>query len=311
MQQAVIDIGSNSMRLSVYDTTPTGGFTILFKDKFMAGLAGYVEDGSLIPEGIDRAIQGLRGFRGTLEALGIGQVAVFATASLRNIHNTKQAVEAIEQAVGYPIEVLSGREEALCGYLGAMEELSLTEGLFVDIGGASTEVVRFSAGQILSADSCPVGSLKLYRDWVKKILPNHEAILHMQAAIRQATLEVVRQPIRADLPLVCVGGTARAVLKLAKRLCRLPESVNWLSAQQLEEVSAALFASQKAAADLILKTEPERIHTLIPGMLILRHLVTRFGASQLIVSKYGVREGYLCQKIRKAAGTTATPKTGS
>ena len=264
MKQAVIDIGSNSMRLSVYETTPAGGFSILFKDKFMAGLAGYVEEGALSQEGIDR-------------------------------------VEAIQRATGFPIEVISGQEEARFGYLGAMEELALPDGLFVDIGGASTEVVRFTGGQIVSAHSCPVGSLKLYRDWVKKILPNHEAVLHMQAAIRQATLGVVRQPIRQSLPLVCVGGTARAALKLTRRICRLPESVNWISAQQLEEVVAALSVSQKTAADLILKTEPERIHTLIPGMLILRHMVEGFGASQLIVSKYGVREGYLCQKIRRAA----------
>ncbi|MCI6991429.1 MAG: hypothetical protein MR910_08470 [Clostridiales bacterium] len=301
MKQAVIDIGSNSMRLSVYETTPAGGFSILFKDKFMAGLAGYVEEGALSQEGIDRAILGLRGFRSTLEALGIHNVAVFATASLRNIRNTRPAVEAIQRATGFPIEVISGQEEARFGYLGAMEELALPDGLFVDIGGASTEVVRFTRGQIVSADSCPVGSLKLYRDWVKKILPNHEAVLHMQAAIRQATLRVVRQPIRQSLPLVCVGGTARAALKLTRRICRLPESVNWISAQQLEEVVAALSVSQKTAADLILKTEPERIHTLIPGMLILRHMVEGFGASQLIVSKYGVREGYLCQKIRRAA----------
>ncbi len=52
MKQAVIDIGSNSMRLSVYETTETGAFTILFKDKIMAGLAGYVEEGALSPEGI-------------------------------------------------------------------------------------------------------------------------------------------------------------------------------------------------------------------------------------------------------------------
>ncbi len=312
MKQAVIDIGSNSMRLTVYETTESGGFSILFKEKFMAGLANYVEDGAMTQEGIARAALGLQGFHNTLTALGIRAVLVFATASLRNIRNTEQAVQAIEQATGFAIEVISGEEEARCGYLGAMEELVLSDGLFVDIGGASTEVVRFTGSRLVTAASCPVGSLKLYRDWVKKILPNQEAIENMEQAIARATLGVVtHQPGREDLPLVCVGGTARAALKLAKRVCRLPESVNWISTAQLEEVCAALCASQKAAADLILKTEPERIHTLIPGLLILRHIVQGFGASQMIVSKYGVREGYLCQKIRTVNETTATARTGS
>ena len=65
--------------------TETGGFTILFKDKVMAGLAGYVEDGALSLDGIARAVLGLMSFRNTLEALNITQVSVFATASLRNI----------------------------------------------------------------------------------------------------------------------------------------------------------------------------------------------------------------------------------
>ena len=101
MKQAVIDIGSNSMRLSVYETTEAGTFTILFKDKIMAGLAGYVEEGALSPEGITRAILGLRSFRGTLRALNIPQVAVFATASLRNIRNTAQAVAEIQRGTGH------------------------------------------------------------------------------------------------------------------------------------------------------------------------------------------------------------------
>ena len=131
----------------------------------------------------------------------------------------------------------------------------------MDIGGASTEVVRFAGGVMESANSCPVGSLKLYRDFVRKILPNKEAIHHMEKAITLATLGVVERPVRQGLPLVCVGGTARAALKL----------------------------------------EPERIHTMIPGMLILRHMVQGFGAGRVIVSQYGVREGYLCQKILKAS----------
>lgn len=284
MKQAVIDIGSNSMRLTVYETTPPQIFRVLFKEKIMAGLAGYVEHNALSLDGIERAILGLLSFRATLSALDIKAVAVFATASLRNVKNTDQAVAAIQRATGYPIEVISGEEEAAFGY-----------------AGASTEVVRFAGGVMESANSCPVGSLKLYRDFVRKILPNKEAIHHMEKAITLATLGVVERPVRQGLPLVCVGGTARAALKLAKRVCRLPETSNSITIGQLDRVCQELCISQKQAADLILKIEPERIHTMIPGMLILRHMVQGFGAGRVIVSQYGVREGYLCQKILKAS----------
>lgn len=139
------------------------------------------------------------------------------------------------------------------------------------------------------------------QDIEEKILPNKEAIHHMEKAITMATLGVVERPVRQGLPLVCVGGTARAALKLAKRVCRLPETSNSITIGQLDRVCQELCASQKQAADLILKIEPERIHTMIPGMLILRHMVQGFGAGRVIVSQYGVREGYLCQKILKAS----------
>lgn len=146
MKQAIIDIGSNSMRLTVYEVAGET-FKILFREKSMAGLAGYVEEGRLSPEGIARACSGLLEFRETLAALDITAVAVFATASLRNIFNTAEAVWAIQTATGFSVEVLSGTEEALLGYYGAGLEVHCTSGAFLDIGGGSTEVVVFDQGQ--------------------------------------------------------------------------------------------------------------------------------------------------------------------
>ena len=91
MKQAIIDIGSNSIRLTLYETDGSN-FKILFREKIMAGLAGYVEDGRLGSEGIECACEGLMNFRSTLETLEIDRVRVFATASLRNIANTAQVL---------------------------------------------------------------------------------------------------------------------------------------------------------------------------------------------------------------------------
>ena len=135
MKQAVIDIGSNSIRLTLYETE-NRDFKILFREKIMAGLAGYVEDGKLSAEGIECACMGLLTFRGVLQTLDIEHVSVFATASLRNISNTEQALSLIRAATGYSVQVVSGEEEALLGYAGAMRELHLTGGVFLDIGGA-------------------------------------------------------------------------------------------------------------------------------------------------------------------------------
>lgn len=188
MKQAVIDIGSNSMRLSVYETTETGAFTILFKDKIMAGLAGYVEEGALSPEGITRGHPG--------SAVLPGHLACpehppgwrcLPRPPCETSETPPRQWRRSSGAPALPLRFSPGRRRPAWATPGAMEELALSEGLFVDIGGASTEVVRFAHSQLVSAVSCPVGSLKLYRDWVKKILPNQQAVESMKKAIRQAT----------------------------------------------------------------------------------------------------------------------------
>lgn len=216
MTQAIIDIGSNSMRLTVYDINENN-FRILFKEKIMAGLAGYVEDGVLSAEGIESACSGLLEFREILESLHIGHIAVFATASLRNIKNTEEAVSSIKTATGYDVAVISGEEEAFYGYTGAMRDIALSSGAFIDIGGASTEIVTFAENEILSEASFPVGSLSLYKTCVKKILPGQNALKKIETTISETIDRDTMDTFGKRTPLVCVGGTARSVLKLAKK----------------------------------------------------------------------------------------------
>ena len=297
MKYAVVDIGSNSMRLSAYEVEKTS-FKTLFKEKIMAGLAGYVENGRLSEAGIRRACEGLLEFRDTLRTLELEQVSVFATASLRNVSNTDEAVGCLREATGLPVEVLSGEEEALYGYVGAMCDLEMQDGIFLDIGGASTEIVRFADGKLRESSSYPVGSLKLYRDCVKKLLPSKGAVERIENLLRQEIPEDALQLENKPSAIACVGGSARAVLKLARRQFDLPAESRSVSVEQMEELFELLSKNDRNAIDLILKTDPERVHTLIPGLMLLRYIVKSFGAKEIVVSRYGIREGYLCQRVQ-------------
>jgi len=296
MNQAIIDIGSNSMRLTVYHVEGRE-FEILFKQKAMSGLAGYVENGRLTDEGIEVAVAGLIGFRDTLRSLRFSNYSVFATASLRNIENSREATETISARTGMQIEILSGEEEANLGYLGAMQEFQLTEGIFVDIGGASTEIVTFQKGNIRTADSYQIGSLKLYRDCVEKILPEHDEVKDLKKQIGHAMNKSAFDEKKDDV--IFVGGTARAVLKISQRVCGISAGERVIDRKQFGEVYTALSAAPRQVADLILKTEPERIHTMIPGFMIMKHIVEKSDVRAIYVGRYGVREGYLCEKIWK------------
>ena len=290
-------MGSNSIRLTVYDMDASN-FKILFKEKRMAGLAGYVEHGRLTPDGIDCACQCLREFQNTLSVLQIEHLAVFATASLRNISNTAQAVTQIAHATGITVSVLTGEEEAACGFCGATCDVAAADGLFVDVGGASTELIAFANRQIEQADSVPVGSLKLYRDCVKKILPGKSSCRRLAETIEAAFDRPALQTIPKRPHMVCVGGTARAALRLCRKLCGLSDDCRTFTRAQLDTLAHELCGNSRDSADLILRYAPERIHTLIPGVMVLQYLTGRFDTAEITVSHYGVREGYLRRTIQ-------------
>lgn len=296
MKYSVIDIGSNSMRLTVYKAKD-GAFKILFKEKRMLGLAGYVEKGRISERGIRRAYEGLLEFRRILESLDITErIYVFATASLRNIVNTDEAAARITAETGFDIDVITGEEEAMLGYAGVMRELSVSDGVFVDIGGASTEIAVFKGGGVLSSNSFHVGSLKLYKECVTGILPSKDSIRKIKKSVDAELSGLKRQNPAGRSNLICTGGTARSLLKFARYLELIPADSS-MTVKQLGRIGKQLTGDRKKAADIILKTDPERIHTIIPGLLILQYIAAKYGAEKITVSNYGVREGYLCQRV--------------
>jgi exopolyphosphatase/guanosine-5'-triphosphate,3'-diphosphate pyrophosphatase len=293
---AIIDVGSNSIRLSVYKTTEQG-FTRLFSEKNMAGLAGYVAQGVLSPEGIARAGEVLSDFRKVLENFEIDRTDVFATASLRNITNTTQAVQAIEEASGFSVEVLSGYEEALYGYYGAMVDCNFSKGVLMDVGGGSTEAVYFEDNKVKLAQSMPAGSLSLYTKFVSKLLPKNKEYDKMREQINYALNDAEISSFPQSETIYGVGGTARAALKLTNNLFLLERGNRTITMAQLSELRKVLCGHDEAARKLIIKTCAERVHTIVPGILIVECIAKKLDAKQLIISQYGVREGFLCRRI--------------
>lgn len=313
MKYAVIDIGSNTIRLCVYQVEGEA-FHLLFSEKVMAGLAGYVKDGTLSPAGIRQAAAALTKFRELLAQFDIVHTFVFATASLRNITNTEEAVRQISAQTGVSIDLLSGEEEAVLGYRGSLHAQDLSSGLLIDIGGGSTELVVFEQGAVRLAKSLPVGSLSLHTQYVKKFLPKAEEQEQIRKRIRQEFDRFKKAPekpapasdgreissLHPDYPEICgVGGTARAALKLINAEYRLPHNNRQFSAGQLHALTEELCLRNKEARTRILRACPDRVHTIIPGLLILDALVRQCGGRRITVSRFGVREGYLCKQLER------------
>ena len=152
MTYGVIDVGSNTIRLVIYELKENR-IESLFSNKNTAGLIGYVNDGELSRKGIRKACDVLNSLQKVAAHAQVEKLYVFATASLRNIANTKEAVEEIEKETGLDIDVISGHDEAVLDFEGAAHAQKLKDGVMVDIGGGSTEVVAFADGKITDAVS--------------------------------------------------------------------------------------------------------------------------------------------------------------
>lgn len=300
---AVIDLGSNTIRLCIYEYNG-GEVKSLFQRKTMAGLINYVENEILSKKGIARACEILMEYKGILENFKVEQenIFLFATASLRNIANTKEAIQEIHETTGMQVELLSGEEEATLDFSGATHFVNMTEGVLVDIGGGSTEIVIFRDKKILKASSMPVGSLNSYALNVKKIIPKEKE----RKAIREKVMENLSllEIEREEIKNICgVGGTIRAFAKLEKEMKNSKEQNERIPVTHIKKILEQINNSHKETLKPVLQTIPDRIHTIIPGMIILDTIAHYFGSEEILVSDYGIREGYLYDRILKDKNT--------
>lgn len=296
----IIDIGSNTIRLSVY-TTENNNIKPIFHKKDVAGLAGYIdEDDNLSQKGIQKATDVLNEFKIILNNIEVKDVFVFATASLRNIKNTVDAVRIIEEQSGFNIQVLSGEEEATYDYYGATLKIPMIDGILIDIGGGSTELVFFRNGQIDRALSMPVGSLNLCSKFVSNLMPDKHEIKNIKKVVLDELKKINAPDLLSDARIICgVGGTVRATCKLSNDIFELPSSNRQLDVENVKKILQLYNKNKKEFLLKILQIAPDRLHTIIPGMVVLKTISKFYNCENITVSPYGVREGYLYQMLNK------------
>ncbi|SCP94816.1 Ppx/GppA phosphatase family protein [Anaerobium acetethylicum] len=299
MITAIVDLGSNTIRLCVYDCNE-GVAKMIFERKTMAGLVNFIEDKKLSNKGIHRACDILIEYKDVLNNFQSDNidVHVFATASLRNIKNTEEVLESIKDLTGFEVDLISGKDEALLDFMGATRLFRYENGVLVDIGGGSTEIVVFKNREVVSANSFPVGSLNMYVKHVNKIIPKEKEreAIRKDVSDNLKALDLKQETIRT----ICgVGGTIRAAGKLNNGVYNLPSTNIDVDLKHVREILDSVQNSKKSTLKPLLQNVPDRIHTIIPGLIILDTIAEYFGSQNIVISRYGVREGYLYERVMK------------
>lgn len=298
MIHSVIDIGSNSIRLSVYKIGKVDVIN-LFNDKIMAGLGAHIVDGQLTEKGIQRLIEALKHHKGIIDNFDVIEgVSVFATASLRNVSNYREITERVGSETGFDIELLSEKEEALYSFMGATHSREATRGVLTDIGGGSTEIVYFKKKKLSFSTSTNVGSLNLYHKFVQRLIPTKEERKKMEKYINKK-LDKLELPAREEEILCIVGGTGRAALKLYNEIYEKDSHNRVMESEKMEHLIIRFEEMNiREIMNELLEVKPERIHTLVPGMIMLNQVRRRCGTPWILVSETGVREGYIHYNLR-------------
>ena len=291
-RMGIIDIGSNSIRLVIYDG-PARIPAALFNEKVMAGLGkGVSRDGSLDADAMDRAVSALGRFKRLAEQMGVPNPRTVATAAVREAANGQMFIDRVLD-LGLNVELLSGDDEARLAALGVIASIPQADGIVGDLGGGSLELARVVGGQVLDTISFPFGVLRIGA--VKERGPR------ALSSLVARTLEKSGWTGKgAGLPLYMVGGSWRSLARLDMHLAEYPLPIVHHyrmppeNAQHLVRVLAHL--DRKRLRDVV-GLSGARIPTLSHAASLLSHVVRRLGSSELIVSAYGLREGLLYDEL--------------
>ncbi|MBE3564075.1 MAG: Ppx/GppA family phosphatase [Hydrogenibacillus schlegelii] len=297
MRRAVIDLGSNSVRIVVYQLGPHGIQREIDNLKQTVRLADRLDaDGRLKEDGVLRTIRVVRQFVQLARLHGVSREAIIGAATyvFRAAKNGAEALRRIEAETGVRFRLLSGEEEAYYGYLAVVHTLPVRSGATVDIGGGSTEMTLFEDGAFVAATSLPYGAVSVTRA-LKRDPPADKDVRRVREMLF-AALAGVPWIRRARGALVGIGGTVRAIAKIHQAQSQYPlrllhgytiptSDVGWMF-ERLRRLSPAERTNVEGLSR-------ERADIIVGGALLLSAIVEAAECTALIVSDKGLRDGLL------------------
>ncbi len=291
---AVIDVGSNSVRLVVFEAL-SRATTPIFNEKVLCGLGrGLAQSGRLYPEGRDAALATLTRFASLVDAMQAEVVDVVATAAVREAKDGPEFVARVDAECGLKIRVLSGTEEARLAAQGVLSSIPGVDGLMADLGGGSLEVVRLNEGSLRDQATLPLGPLRTAAAGGRALLQTIDRALEGLPWLREAW----------GRNFYAVGGAWRAVARVHMAQQRYPlRIIHGYTLERAEAERVARFLSQLDAHALEeLDGVPRRRAETLPfSALVLARLLNVARPKAVVFCGHGLREGLIYDRLDEAS----------
>jgi exopolyphosphatase/guanosine-5'-triphosphate,3'-diphosphate pyrophosphatase len=295
-RNAIIDIGSNSVRLVVYNGPPRLP-SVLFNEKVLAGLGGSLSrTGSIDLKAMSMAATALARFAWLTREMEVPEVRTVATAAVRDATNGSELI-ALAAAEGLEVEILPGEAEAVGAGYGVLSAFPEADGIVGDLGGGSLELVRVRAGRVWERTSFPLGVLRIaaIRDKGKDALERHVAqVLKTSGWTGEGK----------GLPFYLVGGSWRGLTQLDMHLTQYPlPIVNGyaMSAARVRALASMLMTMPRQDLKAVPKLSSGRIPMLGDAAALLSTVLSGLGCDRTVTSSFGLREGLLYQSLDPVA----------
>jgi exopolyphosphatase/guanosine-5'-triphosphate,3'-diphosphate pyrophosphatase len=292
---AVIDVGSNSGRVVVIRIGLEGHLEILANGRAPFRLARDLRLGDRIAsETVERTVAAVRDFRAIAESTGAGSLIAVATSAVRESKNAGELLGRIEAESGVGVRVIEGDEEARYTFLGAVHGLPVEGGMVADMGGGSLELTRFAKRRPFHYWTLPLGSLRLSDRFLEGDPPTKKEIEELSRYARTTLIEAGLDEVEPNDRVIGTGGTIRNLAKMdqASRRYPIPRLHGYvLTRKRIQDMADLLASRRLSRRRLVRGLSRERADSIVGGTLAMLSLLDQLGASELIVSGQGLREG--------------------
>lgn len=293
---AVVDIGSNSIRLVVFEGFKRVPMPV-FNEKVICGLGRELNSsGRLSDKAVELALPNLERFATLARGMGIRRIVQLATAAAREAENGAAFVAEVERRSGLPVEILSGEQEARIAAQGVLAGIPDADGVMGDLGGGSLELVRLDKGRIGDWVTLPLGPLRLAdlsggaRNAVRREIDRHLSSVSWLKDLRGGNF-------------YAVGGAWRAISRILMNQRSYPlHVIHGYSVPRVEcdEMMHLLAGLGRRSLAQIPGVSRRRVDSVPYGAMLLRAVGRAAGARNVVWSSYGLREGYLYDQLDEA-----------
>jgi len=295
---AVVDIGSNSGRMIVFRLREGEHLDVLEDARAPLRLARDLRDSDeLGADAIERTVEALRDFIAVAEGAGAERIIAVATSAVRDAADGEELV-ARARRLGVPLQTIDGDHEARLGFLGAVHDLPVRSGFTMDIGGGSVELSRFNERHLVRSWSLPLGSLRVSDRFLETDPPADKELRALRKAVSGALDHGGITELARGESLVGIGGTVRNLAKVDLKRIEYPMPL--LHGYRLPEKRLADLIDDLAARTMKRRAQtpglnPDRADTIVGGALVADGIARHVGASEIVVSSRGLREGLALQ----------------